>query len=221
MTYQAQVSDNVFYSAPDRLQVLCPLGLSLSSFPPQVPADHSSQNWPALPSFLGSLPKGKRLRPISSDCSDSDFLQCSRIVTDGCLLRFLHSQNLDCAVRLTEGLPNRRELLLDLLFLLVSGDSWTEKVLVRLAAAEQAEIDVWLRDDIRIAWLTCLYAARGYAEPHVAATYQVLGIHPSKVFGAIIARRKALLGTVRDDASLPPKKSPQSVGRDQRKRKEG
>jgi len=69
-----------------------------------------------------------------------------------------------------------------------------ERVLVRLEAAEQKESDLWLRDDIRIAWITVLEASRGNPQPHVDATYKVLGIHPDKVWPAILERRKALLG---------------------------
>jgi len=70
-----------------------------------------------------------------------------------------------------------------------------ERVLVRLEAAEHKESDVWLRDDIRIAWITTLYASRGNPQPHIDATYKVLGIHPDKVWPAICARRAAILGS--------------------------
>jgi hypothetical protein len=69
-----------------------------------------------------------------------------------------------------------------------------ERVLARLEAAERKESDVWLRDDIRIAWITTLYASRGNPQPHIDATYRVLGIHPDKVWPAICARRAAILG---------------------------
>lgn len=69
-----------------------------------------------------------------------------------------------------------------------------ERVLVYLGVAERKESDPWLRDDIRIAWITTLYASRGNPQPHVDATYRVLGIHPDKVWPAILARREALLG---------------------------
>jgi len=77
----------------------------------------------------------------------------------------------------------------------------SERVLVRLETAERKESDPWLRDDIRIAWITVLYASRGNPQPHIDATYQVLGIHPDKVWPAICARRAALLGS----ASSPKK----------------
>jgi len=61
-----------------------------------------------------------------------------------------------------------------------------------------------------------LYAARGEPQPHVSASYAVLGLHPSKVWPAIVARRKAQLGPLYDDfhgEKFPPapKKPAQSV----------
>jgi hypothetical protein len=70
----------------------------------------------------------------------------------------------------------------------------TNRVLVRLETAEAKELDPWMRDDIRIAWITTLYASQGNPQPHVDATYRVLGLHPDKVWPAILARREALLG---------------------------
>jgi hypothetical protein len=78
-----------------------------------------------------------------------------------------------------------------------------ERVLARLEAAEQKESDLWLRDDIRIAWITVLYASRGNPQPHIDATYQVLGIHPDKVWPAICARRAALLGSLEEACATP------------------
>jgi hypothetical protein len=96
-----------------------------------------------------------------------------------------------------------------------------ERVLRRLEAAEKKEPDPWLRDDIRIAWITILYASRGNQQPFVDATYQVLGLHPEKVWPAILARRAALLGAdelMRDISQAPPKK-PCTSERDPRRKK--
>lgn len=71
-----------------------------------------------------------------------------------------------------------------------------ERVLARLAASEKAEIDPWLRDDLRIAWITTLYAARGNPLPHVEASYRVLGCHPDQVWPRIVARRVAQCGSL-------------------------
>jgi hypothetical protein len=70
-----------------------------------------------------------------------------------------------------------------------------ERVLSHLEAAENKEPDPHLRDDIRIAWITTLYASQGNRQPHIDATYRVLGLHPDKVWPAILARREALLGS--------------------------
>jgi len=88
-----------------------------------------------------------------------------------------------------------------------------ERILAYLAIAEAREIDPWLRDDLRIAWLTVLYAARAYSQPFILATYRVLGIHPDRLQAAIEARRHALLGSLYDAVmnSLPPKKPAVSV----------
>ncbi len=90
---------------------------------------------------------------------------------------------------------------------------FVRRVLSRLATAETEEPDVWLRDDLRIARLTVLYAATGEAvlcSPHVLASYAVLGLHPEKVWPAIQARRIALCGPL-FQAVAPPKKPAQSV----------
>jgi hypothetical protein len=71
-----------------------------------------------------------------------------------------------------------------------------ERVLVRLQQSEVKEIDPWMRDDIRIAWIATLEASRGNQQPNIDATYRVLGLHPDKVWPAICARRAALLGSL-------------------------
>jgi hypothetical protein len=73
----------------------------------------------------------------------------------------------------------------------------SRRILSRLIDAEAKEPDPWLRDDLRIARLTVAHAARGDAAslpPHVLASWEVLGLHPEKVWPAIVARRKAQLG---------------------------
>jgi hypothetical protein len=101
-----------------------------------------------------------------------------------------------------------RTLLLQLLLVLVSQDRHTFAILDYLASAELREDDVWLRDDVRIAWITVLNASQGSPIPHVAATYAVLGLHPDKVWPAILARREALLGK---PSPSSPKKQPEPV----------
>jgi hypothetical protein len=90
----------------------------------------------------------------------------------------------------------------------------SEQVLVYLEQAEKKEIDPWLRDDIRIAWITTLEASRGNLQPFIDATYRVLGCHPDQVWPRIVARRKAMLGVHYDDfygEGSSPKKPVQSV----------
>jgi hypothetical protein len=68
------------------------------------------------------------------------------------------------------------------------------RILSRLQTAEFREVDPHFQSDYRIAWITVLRAARGERIPHVSATYAVLGLHPDKVWGAILERRAVLLG---------------------------
>ena len=87
------------------------------------------------------------------------------------------------------------------------------RVIARLAEAEACEPDPWYQDDLRIARLTVIYAASGEAvacSPHVLASYMWLGLHPDKVWPAILARRKALVGSV-CVVEGAPKKPPESV----------
>jgi hypothetical protein len=88
------------------------------------------------------------------------------------------------------------------------------RVLARLFAAEAQELNPWYRDDLRIARLTVSHAAREDAAPcapDVLASYEVLGLHPKKVWPAIQARRLALGLLEISDAPQAPKKPPRSV----------
>lgn len=93
--------------------------------------------------------------------------------------------------------------------------SLARRILFRLERAEVGEPNPHLRDDYRIAWITVLLAAYGRAEPHITASYRVLGLHPEKVWPAIVARRKAALGSLYEEffleVALAPKKPPASV----------
>jgi len=89
---------------------------------------------------------------------------------------------------------------------------FSQRVLRRLAAATSEESDPWLRDDLQIAHRTVLHAALGDAvecSTHVLASYEILGVHPEKVWPAICARREARGGPWYVGA--PPKKPAQSV----------
>jgi len=86
-----------------------------------------------------------------------------------------------------------------------------DRVLARLEQSETKEIDPWVRDDLRIAWIATLYASQGNPQPFVDATYRVLGLHPEKVWPAIVARRAALLGPL----DIPQtNRKPMAVSRD-------
>ena len=94
------------------------------------------------------------------------------------------------------------------------------RILTRLMQAEACELNPHYRDDLQIARLTVLHAARGDAvlcSPHVLATYEILGVHPDRVWTAIQARREALGYDKFLGWKLPPKKPPQAVGRSQQK----
>jgi hypothetical protein len=77
------------------------------------------------------------------------------------------------------------------------------RVLSRLEDAEAGEVNPHFQDDYRIAWITVLRASRGERIAHVSASYAVLGLHPEKVWPAILERRKALLGPVRIADAIP------------------
>lgn len=98
----------------------------------------------------------------------------------------------------------------------------SRRVLARLAEIEACESNLHYRDDLRIARLTVAYATNGEAvlcSPHVLASYMVLGLHPEKVWPAILARRAALgrglqsqvSGSPPARSSKAPKKPAQSV----------
>lgn len=89
-----------------------------------------------------------------------------------------------------------------------------ERILSRLETAESQEPNPHFQADYRIAWITLKRADRGEKIPHVSATYAVIGLHPDKVWAAIVERRKALLGPLYEEffgATLPPKKPVRSV----------
>ena len=74
-----------------------------------------------------------------------------------------------------------------------------ERVLAHLERAENKEANPHFRDDYRQTWIA-IYTADVKGEfdngwdALVSASYRVIGLHPDKVWPAIIARRQALLG---------------------------
>ena len=108
----------------------------------------------------------------------------------------------------------------------VSETTLSGRVLARLEQAECKEISPWVRDDIRIAWLTVLYASRGEKDAHFWATYRVLGMPPDQVWPSIVERRMAMLGPVYAaryeeffGETSPPKKPAQGVRFDEARRR--
>jgi hypothetical protein len=79
-----------------------------------------------------------------------------------------------------------------------------ERVLLYLDDVQKKETDPWLRDDIRIAWITIKWAGEGVPEwawhreagPYAAATFQVLGCLPDQVWPFIVSARHAKLGSL-------------------------
>lgn len=71
------------------------------------------------------------------------------------------------------------------------GNPTSEHVLSYLADAESREPLVWLRDDIRIAWLTVLACAEGKADPWRYAFWMYLGAVPEKIIPQLVARAEA------------------------------
>jgi hypothetical protein len=161
-----------------------------------------------LSSPSATLPRPNQLKKqqkaTTAMVAPSSPLSCSEFVKDGCLLTFLSKGSVASASRFP-GIPPEL-VLLELLLLLVNGRLESEGILVYLAAAEDREPDVWLKDDYRIAWLTVLYSANGRATPWEWAFNQVIGGHPSKVIPQLVARDRKHLAL-----ELPPKKSVSSV----------
>jgi len=75
------------------------------------------------------------------------------------------------------------------------GKSFANRVLARLIQLEAHEQDVWLREDIRQSFITLSLALKDYEQPFISASYAMYGLHPDKVWPAILARRKMLLGS--------------------------
>ena len=87
-------------------------------------------------------------------------------------------------------------------------DSFADRVLARLIQSEAHEVNPHLKDDYRQSFITISLALKGDPQPFVSASYRMYGIHPEKLWPAIVARRKALLGSAEE---FSQKKSVQSV----------
>jgi hypothetical protein len=81
----------------------------------------------------------------------------------------------------------------------------TSSVLYYLESAEATETELSRQCDLRMAWITVRNAARGLAQPFVAASYASWGVHPDKLQAKIEARRQAKLGTLFGKEKTAPK----------------
>lgn len=68
------------------------------------------------------------------------------------------------------------------------------RILDRLEEAEQAEQDIWYRQDYRQAFIVCSLAERGEPEPFVTSSYRIYATHPDKVWAKIMHDRRMKLG---------------------------
>lgn len=98
------------------------------------------------------------------------------------------------------GLPSQL-----LLFVLLDRQTKTDSVLTYLALAEDQEPDIWLRDDIRVAWLSVLYAGREYRDPWGFAFWWYFGKTHAKALIAWKERREFMQ---REVAACMPKEFP-------------
>lgn len=94
----------------------------------------------------------------------------------------------DSSSPVAEGLS--QALTRELLLLMLRGQRQSENILAYLAVAEGREVDPWLRDDIRIAWLTVLHCAQGLSSPWEYAFWRYLGKHPDKLIPLFVERER-------------------------------
>jgi hypothetical protein len=89
---------------------------------------------------------------------------------------------------------------------------FSRRVQAYLCLAESREPDVWLAEDYRQAWIAIALAEQGCPDPFVVASYRMYGLHPDRLWPAIIERRKAKLGPLYPQFFPEPrdKKPPQS-----------
>lgn len=90
----------------------------------------------------------------------------------------------------------------------------SDRILARLIQLEAHERDIWEQENYRQAFITLCLALKGDPEPFVAASYRMYGLHPEKLWPAILARRAALLGSEATRIPSWPKKPIASVSAD-------
>jgi hypothetical protein len=74
-----------------------------------------------------------------------------------------------------------------------------DRILAELTWKAAHEPNAHLADDYRQAMVAIILAAKGKSVPFVESSYICYGLHPDKVYQAIIERRKALLGPLYDE----------------------
>ncbi len=82
----------------------------------------------------------------------------------------------------------------------------SRRILARLSGMERREVEVWMREDYHLAWLTVLYAARGHADPSGFAFWMMYGITRKKYLALRYASASATTacadGTAKDRDAL-------------------
>ena len=84
--------------------------------------------------------------------------------------------------------------------------------MARLIQLEAHEPNPHFQDDYRQTFIALSLALKGSPIPFIEASYTCYGIHPDKVWPAILARREAILGPPTVNRS--PKKPCATVGRE-------
>lgn len=92
------------------------------------------------------------------------------------------------------------------------------RVLEYLAKAELRESDVWLRDDIRVAYKTVVNASLGMSDPWIQAFCSYYGRHPRRAIPFWLEREAQREEKVGPGMTASPKKPVQSVRLPQNKK---
>jgi hypothetical protein len=79
-------------------------------------------------------------------------------------------------------------------FLAPKNGTLAERILARLIQSEAHEASPHFRDDYRQSFIALTLALEGSPIPFIEASYRMYGLHPDKVWPAMVARRAALIG---------------------------
>lgn len=99
--------------------------------------------------------------------------------------------------------------------------SLPHRILARLVQSEAHEANPHFRDDYRQTFIALSLAIRGENIPFIQASYLMYGLHPDKVWPAIVAKRAALLGRAGEviPLSASPAKPSQVVSIDSKEKR--